>query len=143
MLDLRERVGDRAILRAMHYFAENRRVIAMQEALEKDDFEAFLGQVLASGLSSLGVLQNIIPPQSDGREQPVAMALAASSLYFERIGRGVARISGGGFAGTIQAYVHREDYNEYVELMESLFGEECVQPLTIRPVGVTQVEEKE
>ena len=140
VMELRGKVGDRAILRALHFFAEDRRVSEMQKALEGNDFEAFIELVRASGLSSLGVLQNIIPPQSDGHEQPVALALGASSLFFERIGRGVARISGGGFAGTIQAYVHRDDYDEYVTLMESYFGDGCVQPLTIRPYGVTRVQ---
>ncbi|MFH0882482.1 MAG: galactokinase family protein [bacterium] len=142
LMQLRETVGDRATLRTLHFFAENRRVAQMQKALENDDFSAFLQLVRASGFSSLGVLQNIIPPASDGREQPMALALGASNLFFERTGRGGSRISGGGFAGTIQTYVHREDFAEYVKLMESLFGKDCVQRLTIRPFGVAPVEQK-
>ncbi len=140
LMRIREQAGDRATLRTLHFFAENRRVIEMQRALEADDFEAFVELVRASGYSSLGVLQNIIPPASDGREQPMALALGASNLFFERKGHGGSRISGGGFAGTIQTYVHRDDYAEYVALMESLFGKDCVQELKIRPQGVTRVD---
>jgi len=138
---LRASVGDRATLRALHFYAENHRVQAMQEKLGAGDFPAFLKLVQQSGQSSLGVLQNIIPPGSDGREQPVALALGASNLFFEKAGRGVCRIQGGGFAGTIQAYVHAEEQLEYFKLMESLFGEGCAQPLNIRPFGVTPVTE--
>jgi galactokinase len=135
---VRKLAGDRAVLRALHFFEENRRVVEMAEALKSGDFSAYLNRVSASGASSANLLQNIVPPGQAGSEQPAALALGVSGDFFRRRkgGRGVCRIHGGGFAGTIQAYVHREDFAEYVPLMESLFGDSCVQPLHIRKQGV-------
>ncbi len=140
---VREQLGDRTALRMLHFYMENARMTAMLTALKQKDFPSYLAIVETSGRSSLGVLQNIIPPQSDGREQPVALALGCSSSFFEKRGRGVCRVHGGGFAGTIQAYVHRDDFEEYVETMETLFGSGSVQSLRIRPFGVAKIPAKE
>jgi galactokinase len=82
------------------------------------------------------MLQNIVPPNSAGNDQPAALAIGVSNDFFLSRGRGVARIHGGGFAGAIQAYVHREDFRDYSQLMEAIFGSDCIQPLTIRTQGV-------
>lgn len=98
---LRGRVTDRAILRAMHVFEENRRVLQQADAIRAGDFTRFLELCRASGCSSWMYLQNIYPAGSV--QQPVAVALAACNALLE--GRGACRIHGGGFAGTIQAFV--------------------------------------
>lgn len=99
---LRRQCGDRAVLRSMHFFAENRRAVAEKEALEKGNFEKFRQLVIASGRSSAMYLQNVytgVNPEK--QDMSVALALAESILD----GRGAVRVHGGGFAGTIQAFV--------------------------------------
>lgn len=134
---VRNRIGDRAVLRALHFFAENRRVFEMAEALKSGDFDRYLRLAAASGASSERLLQNIIPPGAEGGTQAVALALGVSEDFFRRNipCSGVCRIHGGGFAGTIQVYVHRSCFADYVRLMTSLFGDGCVQPLHIREQG--------
>jgi galactokinase len=134
---VRNLIGDRAVLRALHFFAENRRVSEMVEALKSGGFDQYLRLVAASGASSASLLQNIIPPETEGKEQPAALALSVSDDFFSRSlpGGGVCRIHGGGFAGTIQAYVRKDCFPDYVRLMSSLFGTGCVQPLRIRKQG--------
>jgi len=133
---IRAKAGDRAVLRALHFFEENRRVEAMLEALKAGKFDAYLQLVAESGASSNSLLQNIVPPDSAGNDQPAALALGVSNDFFHSRGRGIARIHGGGFAGTIQAYVHREDFKDYSQLMYAMFGDNCVQPLAVRTQGV-------
>lgn len=137
--EIRETLGDRSLLRMLHFYRENKRVEAMMRALERLDFDAYLDQVAASGASSIGALQNIIPPGKDGKEQPTAVALGYANAFFEQRGRGVGRIHGGGFAGTIQVFVHRDDYAEFITLMESIFDKGCVSELVIRSAGVAEV----
>jgi galactokinase len=136
---VRKQLGDRPVLRALHYMQENKRVDRMAAALESGDFDVYLEQVKASGLSSQSILQKSIPPASDGVEQRVTFALGLSQLFFEEKGRGVCRVHGGGFAGTIQAYVHDDDFDEYYELMVSVFGPSSVEPITIRQAGAMTV----
>lgn len=133
--DLRKTYGDRMVLRANHFFSENRRVDSMVAALEENDFDGYLQQIAASGASSQNILQNTIPPQSDGREQGVAYALGLSQLFIESKGRGVARVHGGGFAGTIQAYIHEDDMVDYEALMTLSFGVDAMEILRIRNSG--------
>ena len=111
----------------------------MVSALEEDEFETFLELVSASGESSRNILQNAIPPQSDGKQQGLAFALGISQLFFEQTGRGVARVHGGGFAGTIQAYVHSEDLEEYSQLMTEMIGEGSVKILQLRQHGAARI----
>jgi galactokinase len=132
---LRKKLGDRPVLRALHFMEENKRVDRMVAALESGDFEAFMDQVRASGLSSQNILQNTVPPASDGSEQGVTLALGLSQLFFEAKGRGISRVHGGGFAGTVQAYVHDDDLTGYRKLMESVFGVNSVEHITIRAKG--------
>ncbi len=132
---VRTKLGDRAALRALHYFSENKRVDKMVSALESGDFAAYLKQVSASGLSSQNILQNVIPPGNQGKNQNYALALGLSQLFIEEKGRGVVRVHGGGYAGTVQAYIHRGDFDEYKLQLESIFGGNAVERLIIRHQG--------
>lgn len=136
---VRADLGDRAVLRALHFYHENGRVDHMLESLKSDDFNGYLKLVGASGASSQNILQNVLPPMTDGKEQGVSFALGLSQLFFEEKKRGQARVHGGGFAGTIQAYVHREDLEEYTELMNQILGPKAVQHLRIRHTGAAAI----
>lgn len=129
---LREALGDRAVLRAMHFFAENDRVSAQTAALERGDFPAFLTLIRASGDSSWKYLQNVSAGH-DPAEQKVPLALAASERFLA--GRGAARVHGGGFAGTIQAFVPQDLTDDYAVMIERICGEGTCQRLSIRPYG--------
>jgi galactokinase len=136
---VRSEAGDRAILRALHFFAENQRVLKMTEALKSGDFDTYLRLVAESGASSSSMLQNTILPGDSGQDQPAALAIGVSNDFFQSRGWGVARIHGGGFAGTIQAYVHKEHLEDYSRLMKELFGDECMLSLRIRMKGVVVI----
>ena len=131
---IREKTGDRAVLRAMHFFGENRRVIAESEALAAKDFEEFLRQFASSARSSFEYLQNIYSAK-DPKQQGVALALAASEVFLSSPVRGVARVHGGGFAGTIQTFVKTEFADAYIASMNAILGEGAAQKYTIRKYG--------
>ncbi|MBQ7687796.1 MAG: galactokinase [Clostridia bacterium] len=136
MAALREKLGERPILRALHFYAENRRVEQEAAALKAGDFEAFKKLTVQSGYSSYMYNQNVFA-SSAPQSQPVALALALS----ERIlaGRGAWRVHGGGFAGTIQAFVPYDLLEEYRRQTEALFGAGSCYVLQIRPFGGTEV----
>lgn len=134
---LRGAVGDRAVLRALHFFAEDRRAGEQFAALERGDLEAFLALVRESGRSSLSRLQNINPSVGGGREQGVGLALALSEDFLA--GGGACRVHGGGFAGTIQAWVPEQRFESYKATMEAVFGPGRVCRLSIRPDGVIEL----
>lgn len=134
---VRSEAGDRALLRALHFYAENRRVGLMAGALKAGDFDTYLRLSAESGASSSSILQNTIPPGNLSDDQPAALAIGASNILFQSKGFGVARIHGGGFAGTIQVYVHKDHFGEYSKLMKELFGDDCLVPLKIRNSGVS------
>ncbi len=131
---LRPLVGDRAILRAFHFLGDNARVLDQVDALETGDFTRFLDLVNASGNSSFKWLQNIYTVKNI-REQGVALALAMTEKYISDIRAGACRVHGGGFAGTIQVFLPAAAVDEYVQRMESIFGEGKVLVLSIRPHG--------
>ena len=134
---LREAVGDRAILRALHFLRENERVSAQVAALKEQDFDAFLSLVLESGASSFRYLQNVFTVKNVG-EQGLSLALAVTEGLLQ--GKGCAwRVHGGGFAGTIQAFVKTEYAEEYRAVMDSVFGEGAVMMLSVRPEGATEI----
>lgn len=139
LADVRYTFGDKTVQRALHFFAENRRVERMADALDAGNMDDFLSLVKESGLSSLGTLQNVIPPSGDGMHQSAALALSISNEFLESHGRGAARIHGGGFAGTIQAYIHQQDLENFKATVEAVFGADSVLPLSIRTEGVCQV----
>ncbi len=130
---LRRSVGDRAALRAMHFFAENRRVAAAADAIERGDFGLYLALVRESGRSSWELLQNICPAGS-ALEQPMALALAAAERALE--GEGAVRVHGGGFAGTIQAYVPLGMLGGFTAKMDALLSPGACRALKINPRGV-------
>ncbi len=133
---LRERVGDRAILRAMHFHAENQRVIDEVEALKCNDFNKFLDFVNESGRSSFMYNQNIYTV-GDPREQGVSLGLALSEMLLK--GRGAWRVHGGGFAGTIQAFVPNDLLDLYISALENVFGEGACYKLSVRTAGAGKV----
>ncbi len=133
---LRKKVGDRAILRAIHFYADNARVLKEVAALRAGDFESFKKYILESGYSSFMYNQNVFSVKKP-QEQPVALALAVSQQVLE--GRGAWRVHGGGFAGTIQAFVPLDLLGAYKSAMESVFGEGTCYVLSIRPVGCVEI----
>lgn len=137
LAELRMKVGDRAILRALHFFAENDRAKAQLEAVAAGDIPGFLALVRASGLSSVQRLQNINPSLEDGREQGIALALALTEDFLQN--EGAFRVHGGGFAGTIQAWIPSGRYSAFKKLLESVFGPGRVCSLRIRSDGVTDL----
>jgi len=128
---MRGKVSDRALLRAIHYFEEDSRVLKEAESLKADDAETFCRLVRASGKSSFECLQNVCP--SDPSERSLSLALAVAERLLGD--RGAVRVHGGGFAGTILAFVPEEQAETFCNVMESLFGENSCYALQIRPVG--------
>lgn len=134
---MRETVGDRALLRAIHFQGDNDRVVEQVSALERGDFERFLKMVVESGYSSYMYNQNIYPVHNV-REQGVSLALALSDMVLK--GKGAWRVHGGGFAGTIQAFVPIGLVNEYVSVLEHVFGKDKCHKLFIRSKGAIKLE---
>ena len=130
--ELRHRVQDRAILRAIHFYQENSRVQRQAQALRDGDFDAFLRLVSESGRSSWMYLQNITPAGAT-EHQDVAVALALCDTLLR--GRGAFRVHGGGFAGTVQAFVPLEMLDSFKEGMERVLGEGKCHILSIRNEG--------
>jgi galactokinase len=128
---LRKQVSDRAVLRAAHFFEENERVLQQEQALRAGDFSRFLELVRASGESSLLQLQNIYPAAEDSR----AVALGLSCARRILAGTGAVRVHGGGFAGTIQAYVPLDLLDRFCRETETVFGAGSCRKLEIRPHG--------
>jgi galactokinase len=134
---IREKVGDRAILRAIHFQCDNQRVVDQVAALERNDFKAFLNMVIDSGFSSYMYNQNIFPVNNI-REQGVSLALALSDLILK--GKGAWRVHGGGFAGTIQAFVPNVLLDKYISTLEHVFGTGSCHKLFIRQQGTGKLE---
>ena len=129
---IREKCGDRAFLRAIHFYEENKRVQAEVNALNNNDIEAFLSTVKKSGDSSYKYLQNVYTNhQPDKQNMSVALMISEMTLG----DNGVARVHGGGFAGTIQAFVKNEAVAEYKKSMDDIFGQGSCNVLKIRKYG--------
>ncbi len=134
---LRRELGDRAILRALHFFGENRRVLAQKEALASGDIHRFFEGMIASGRSSFCYLQNVYTAK-DTAVQGLSLALCLAERYFE--GRaGAWRVHGGGFAGTVQAFARREDTEGFRSLMDGAFGEGSCIVIGIRRAGAVKI----
>ncbi len=127
---LRQACGDRAVLRALHYFGENRRVAEMRQALHTGDLTAYFEGVCASGRSSFCYLQNVYTTLNV-KEQGLSLALCLC----EALPVAAFRVHGGGFAGTIQAYVPQGDVKQFCETMDGVFGTGACHVLHIRTVG--------
>ena len=130
--EVRKAAGDRAVNRAFHIYAENRRAEAEGLALREGDFDRFLALVRDSGRSSAMYLQNVIPTgQSTAQELMVTIALCESILA----GRGAVRVHGGGFGGTAQAFVPLDMLDTFKEKTEAALGQGSCHVVMIRPVG--------
>jgi galactokinase len=148
--ELREKLGDRAVLRALHFFGENSRIPLMVQELKalnaaksrgakKQAMENFLSLVNQSGASSFRMLQNIYSPRAPQR-QGLSLALALTGEFLKSLPGGACRVHGGGFAGTIQAYIPLENLAPYRSLMTRVFGSGALTPLSIRPRGAAELE---
>lgn len=133
---VREKAGDRCVLRGLHFYGENNRVEKAVAALEQGDFDAFKAVITESGFSSYMYNQNVFSAKQP-LTQPVSLALAVSEYILK--GKGAWRVHGGGFAGTIQAFVPAELLETYKKTLESIFGEGACYVLNIRPVGGTEI----
>ena len=133
---LKKKVGGRAILRAIHYFDENERVDKAYEALRTGDIDLFLKMVNESGESSYKLLQNCFIEKDS--KQGIALALEISKKIIKN---GAVRVHGGGFKGTIIAYVSINEQIEYINNMKKIFGERNVQKVNLRPIGACKIEE--
>jgi len=132
--NLRKKLGDRAVLRAIHFLRENERVVHQIDALEKGAFNYFLRLVEESGNSSFKWLQNIYTTKN-AKEQGMTLALALTEKYISESGEGACRVHGGGFAGTIQVFLPNKSVDKYIALMDTVLGENKVLVLQIRPHG--------
>ncbi len=134
--ELRKKYSDRAVMRAAHFFDENKRAIDEADALEGGDIFGFLAIVEESGMSSAKLLQNLYSPKNPlSQEIPLAIMASEKILW----GEGVVRVHGGGFAGTIQAFVPENKLNKYKTEMDRLFGEESCHEIKIRPLGGVRI----
>lgn len=134
--ELRKKYSDRAVMRAAHFFDENKRAIDEANALEGGDIFGFLAIVEESGMSSAKLLQNLYSPKNPlNQEIPLAIMASEKILW----GEGVVRVHGGGFAGTIQAFVPDNKLNKYKTEMDRLFGEESCHEIKIRPLGGVKI----
>lgn len=134
--ELREKFGDRAVLRSLHFLSENETVEREAKALQDGNFDAFLKEVTASGNSSYKYLQNIYASKSPN-EQGLAIGLNLAEMVLD--GEGACRVHGGGFAGTIQAFVPNEKLDKFKETLNGCFGDESCHVISIRPVGGIEV----
>jgi galactokinase len=133
---LRTKVNDRAILRAFHFYYDDERVSKQAEALENGDMAAFMQMVIESGEDSWMLCQNCYS-HTNIKEQGVSVALAISEYMLK--GCGAWRVHGGGFAGTIQAFVPLDKVAGYVEAMRAIYGESACYELMIRPSGSIKI----
>ena len=136
---LRRDCGDRAIMRALHFFNENERAERATAALKENDLENFLKNIKASGLSSATMLQNTYTNKNIN-EQGISLALAVAGNVLDSVDGAVYRVHGGGFAGTMQAFVPNGYVEAFKTAMESVFGENTVYVLTVRPHGAVMLE---
>ena len=134
---LRKQCGDRAVMRAIHFYQENARVPQQVAALKAGDFDAFLKLVKQSGYSSYMYLQNVIPAGYK-THQDVAVSLALCEHYLA--GRGAYRVHGGGFAGTVQAFVPFDILEQFRAGIDAVLGEGACHVLSIRPQGGVEME---
>ncbi len=138
---IREYAGDRSVMRALHFFEENKRVEAEVAALKENRFDDFLAGITASGNSSWKWLQNCYT-NSNVQEQGISVALALTEMFIEEKGRGACRIHGGGFAGVIMAMLPNDLVDEYIEYIEKALGKGNAYKMSIRPYGAICVNQE-
>ena len=134
--NVRDVVGDRAVLRAMHFFEENKRAKKEAQALENGNFNEFLAIVKESGYSSFMYLQNVFVSGSNS-EQAVAYTLALCDKFLNK--RGAYRVHGGGFAGTVQAFVPIDMLDDFKNNIEKSLSKGACHVLSLRPLGGIQI----
>ena len=132
--ELRKKLGERPILRALHFMSENRRVKDMVAGIKNGDLNAMFENIIASGESSWMLLQNLYPA---GKEQPLSLALAMASYQLK--GKGAWRVHGGGFAGTTLNFVPNAQVDDFVSKLEAVFGAHACYVLNVRPEGAAVV----
>ena len=135
--EIRTALGDRALLRALHFLRENERVQRARAALLANDIPAFFKEILASGHSSFEYLQNVYTVKAVD-EQGLSLALALTDGFMQTH-EGAFRVHGGGFAGTILAFVKAEDADDYVQTMNAVLGEGSAMLLRVRPIGCAKL----
>lgn len=136
--NIRNKISDRAILRAYHFFKENERVKDQTKALSENDFNKFLMLVNKSGNSSFKYLQNIYS-SNDVHYQPLSIALAFTEDFINKTGEGACRVHGGGFEGTIQVFIPKLSVDEYKKSILNISDNFKVLELQIRQVGTTEI----
>lgn len=134
--DLKQKTSGRAILRAIHFYEENQRVDIAANALNSGDIKTFLDCVNSSGESSYKYLQNCYA--NTDTTQGIPLALKMSKIFLKD--KGAVRVHGGGFAGTIIAFVPQEISNEYINFMQNIFGNENIIKVNLRPKGTAKIE---
>ena len=134
---LRASLGDRAVMRALHFFDENERVLLQKKALSEQDLDTFLANVIGSGRSSFCYLQTIFTPK-DSRDQGLSLALYLAESYLKDK-KGAWRVHGGGFAGTILAFVPSAHVDGFKSMMDSAFGGGACRVLKIRKEGAERI----
>ncbi len=134
LAEVRQFAGDRSVLRALHFFEENKRVEAEVAALKENRFEDFLANITASGNSSWKWLQNCFT-NSNYQEQGITVTLALTELFIAEKQRGACRVHGGGFAGVIMAMLPNELVDEYITYIENCTGKGSAFRMSIRPYG--------
>ena len=132
--EIRAKLGDKCLMRALHFFNENERVTLQKDALAKGDLDTFLCGVKSSGISSFTMLQNVYTVKNVD-EQGLSLALALASEVLGSCNKSAWRVHGGGFAGTIQSFVPSEKVQEYKNTLESVFGDGSVYVLKVRKYG--------
>jgi len=133
--ELRKEVSDRAIERAMHFYNENRRVDTAKKALQKGKEKKFIEMINASGISSLTMLQNCFPNGATAQPIPLGIALSKQTNLVK-----ACRVHGGGFAGTIIAYMAKENVDKYISSLTPIFGKENIFHVLVRNCGTCKVE---
>lgn len=135
---IRQAAGDRGIMRAFHFFEENKKVEKEVEALKNNQIDEFLELITASGNSSWKWLQNCYAIDNYD-EQSITVALACTELFLAKIKKGACRVHGGGFAGVIMAFIPKESTKEYIEYIETMLGGPCSYVMNIRKYGAIHV----
>ncbi len=135
--ELRKTLGDRAVLRSLHFIRENKRVEAVKSALLSGNVELFFENIRESGRSSFEYLQNVYTNKNVS-EQGLSLALALADGFLEGK-KGAFRVHGGGFAGTIQVFIKTEELEAFAKYMDSCFGEGASQVFNIRPLGAVRL----
>ena len=136
---VRKEAGDRAVMRALHFFGEQKRVDKAVKAIKEKDYPTFLECITKSGNSSWKWLQNCYCNETPD-EQSITVALALTKLYLDKIGRGVCRVHGGGFAGVIAAFLPKEETEGFTKYIDKALGEGSAYVMHIRPQGAVKVE---